>query len=189
MRTVCASKGDQSPLTRAVRSSTSVRLPLPIRISALGHVLLQPATYCSCRRRQTASTAPHGRSRRGAGRVWVGVVVAEKWAACRGSSAGAGHGRSWRGEASPARRGLHSGGCRGGGRIAGRCCMRPAGVCCRSWQGARRSGRRDGSRGGCWESRGQACCSLGALSWFVGAGRATASGRASAQPGDMSAAG
>lgn len=29
MRTVCGSKGDQSPFTSAVRSSASVRLPLP----------------------------------------------------------------------------------------------------------------------------------------------------------------
>jgi hypothetical protein len=202
MRTVWGSKGDQSPFTRAVRSSASVKLPLSVAAVSLVHLPVSQFTHYLYRLCQTTSTAPPDHSRRAAAQAWVEGARFAQSAAAHESLVAAVHGHSLRvvvTRLQSARRVYclvwhlavsRSGSCWRGRRISSPG-MRRAGVCSRSSWGAHCSGRPGDSLAFGWEDRfsdwaqlGEVCCSRGALSWceaavahLRGAGRGTSFGQ------------
>ena len=163
MRTVCGSKGDQSPFTSAVRNSASVKLPLPILLS-LTPLHTQPQkTYHPCLQPQTASTAHLDHSHPAGAQALAGVSVAVRSVVYHGKIEVGVHDRS--SQVVETQRWALS-----------RCsvsrsdrCMRPVEVCCRNSQDDRRISLLGGSHVASLERVGEACCSPDALRTFAGA--------------------
>lgn len=80
MRTVWGSKGDQSPLTNAVLSSASVKVPLSV-IVVNSRSLTMPVTrtYYPCLPRQTTAKGLLGHLRPLGAQVLAAVLLVEQW--------------------------------------------------------------------------------------------------------------